>query len=140
MLLYVLNILFVIVAISMVVLILMQRGTGAAAGSGFGGGASSTVFGARGSASFLTKATKWLAITFFAITLAMAWFATRNASLGQMQQDMGIMGSVPTVPQAPVADPTVPQAPEITAPAEEGSVPAVPQAPAEGSEQETEGN
>ena len=140
MLLCVLNILFVIGASSIVVLILMQRGTGAAAGSGFGGGASSTVFGARGSASFLTKATKWLAITFFAITLAMAWFATRNASLGQMQQDMGIMGSVPTVPQAPVADPTVPQAPEITAPAEEGSVPAVPQAPAEGSEQETEGN
>src|SRR5690606_17101480 len=57
MLLYVLNILFVLVAISMTVLILMQRGSGAAAGSGFGGGASATVFGARGSSSFLSKAT-----------------------------------------------------------------------------------
>ena len=72
MLLYILNVLFVLVSISMVVLILMQRGSGAAAGSGFGGGASATVFGARGSASFLSKATKWLAIAFFVITLAMA--------------------------------------------------------------------
>ncbi|MGY0559599.1 preprotein translocase subunit SecG [Luteimonas sp. A277] len=140
MLLYVLNILFVLIAISMVVLILMQRGSGAAAGSGFGGGASATVFGARGSASFLTKATKWLAIAFFAVTLAMAWFATRSANQGQLQQDMGIMGSIPTVPQAPVADPAVPQAPAVTPPAGEASVPTVPQAPAEVPEQETGDN
>ena len=66
MLLLTLNILFVLVAIAMIALILMQRGAGASAGSGFGGGASSTVFGARGSANFLSKATKWLAIAFFA--------------------------------------------------------------------------
>ena len=75
MLLTVLNILFVIIAIAMIALILMQRGAGAQAGSGFGGGASATVFGARGSSNFLSKATKWLAITFFAITLFMAWYA-----------------------------------------------------------------
>ena len=132
MLLYILNILFVLVAIAMVVLILMQKGSGAAAGSGFGGGASATVFGARGSASFLTKATKWLAIAFFVITLAMAWYATRNATQAQAQQDMGLMGSIPVVPQgaapgvpAPPADAAVPQAP-ASEPAG-SSVPAAPQ-------------
>ena len=59
-----LNVIYVLVAISMVALILMQRGAGAQAGSGFGGGASSTVFGSRGASNFLSKATKWLAITF----------------------------------------------------------------------------
>ena len=133
MLLYILNILFVLVAIAMVVLILMQKGSGAAAGSGFGGGASATVFGARGSASFLTKATKWLAIAFFVITLAMAWYATRNATQAQAQQDMGLMGSIPVVPQdaapavpAPPADAAVPQAP-ASEPAGSTSVPVAPQ-------------
>lgn len=130
MLLYVLNILFVLVAITMVVLILMQRGSGAAAGSGFGGGASATVFGARGSSSFLTKATKWLAITFFVITLAMAWYATERATGGQTQQDMGIMGSLPEVPQAPAGETAVPQAPEQAPPAGDASVPVAPEVPA----------
>ena len=143
MLLYVLNILFVLVAISMVVLILMQRGSGAAAGSGFGGGASATVFGSRGSSSFLTKATKWLAIVFFIITLAMAWYATEQATGGPVQQDMGIMGSVPAVPEAPAGDAAVPQAPaQAPAPAE-SSVPAAPEAPTsapEPAEQDQGGN
>ena len=135
MLLYILNVLFVLVAISMVVLILMQRGSGAAAGSGFGGGASATVFGARGSASFLSKATKWLAIAFFIITLAMAWYATRNAEQVQAQQDMGLMGSIPVVPQdaapePPPADAAVPQAPEAAPAAADSSVPQAPVEPA----------
>ena len=50
----------------------MQRGAGAQAGSGFGGGASGTVFGSRGSSNFLSKATKWLAIAFFATYSAIA--------------------------------------------------------------------
>ena len=61
------NVLYVLVAIAMIGLILMQRGAGAQAGSGFGGGASATVFGARGASNFLTKSTKWLAITFFVV-------------------------------------------------------------------------
>jgi preprotein translocase subunit SecG len=91
MLLVFLNILFVLVAIAMIALILLQRGAGASAGSGFGGGASATVFGARGSASFLTKATKWLAIAFFSITLFMAWYATRQATSPQVGADLGVM-------------------------------------------------
>ena len=139
MLLYVLNILFVLVAIAMVVLILMQKGSGAAAGSGFGGGASATVFGARGSASFLTKATKWLAIAFFVITLAMAWYATKQAAVGQVQQDMGIMGSIPAVPEAPAGDAAVPQAPPQAAPAPAADA-SVPVAPSPAPEQDEGGN
>ena len=74
-----LNVIYVLIAIAMVALILMQRGAGAQAGSGFGGGASGTVFGARGASNFLSKATKWLAIAFFSISLFMAWQATHNA-------------------------------------------------------------
>src|SRR3546814_2227627 len=83
MLMLVLNVLFVLVAISMIALILMQRGSGAQAGTGFGGGASATVFGSRGSSKFLSKATKWLAIVFFAISLFMAWHVTRTSQHGE---------------------------------------------------------
>ena len=47
----------VAVALLIVALVLLQRGKGASAGSGFGAGASGTVFGSRGSASFLSRAT-----------------------------------------------------------------------------------
>ena len=122
MLMSILNVFFVLVAVAMIVLILMQRGAGAQAGSGFGGGASATVFGARGSSNFLSKATKWLAIAFFAITLFMAWHVTRTAQPGAAQQDLGVMGELPAAP-APATGDAVPPA---AAPA-----PAVPTAPAQ---------
>ena len=149
MLLLTLNILFVLVAIAMIALILMQRGAGASAGSGFGGGASSTVFGARGSANFLSKATKWLAIAFFAITLFMAWYATHRAVSPEAASDLGVMSQVPAapaapgavaVPQAPAADASVPVAPQ-QAPATDAVVPEAPAADApagEGAAEESE--
>jgi len=70
---------FVLVSIAMVVLILLQRGAGAQAGSGFGAGASGTVFGARGSANFLSSSTKWLAAVFFSLSLFMAWQSAHEA-------------------------------------------------------------
>ena len=56
----------VAIAIALVVLILLQQGKGAEAGAAFGGGASQTVFGSRGSGSFLAKFTGLLAVAFFA--------------------------------------------------------------------------
>ena len=121
-----LNVIYVLLAIAMIALILMQRGAGAQAGSGFGGGASATVFGSRGASSFLSKSTKWLAITFFAISLFMAWHATRNAPTN-LGDDLGVMSQVPVAPAAPAApaDTQVPAAPQ-QAPA--GEVPVAPQA------------
>ncbi|MHB8911949.1 MAG: preprotein translocase subunit SecG [Lysobacter sp.] len=134
-----LNVIYVLIAISMVALILMQRGAGAQAGSGFGGGASGTVFGARGASNFLSKATKWLAVAFFSISLFMAYHATQRADGAQAGQDLGVMSQVPVAPaKAPVSTQTVPSAPTTAtpvpsaapAPATDTAVPATPPQPA----------
>ncbi len=70
----------VILAIVLISLIMIQHGKGADAGAAFGSGASATVFGARGSASFLTKVTTGLAISFFATSLLLAYLATDHVA------------------------------------------------------------
>jgi preprotein translocase subunit SecG len=97
------NILYVLVATAMIVLILLQRGAGASAGSGFGGGASATVFGARGSANFLSKSTAVLATLFFVISMSMAMYASRSASIGPVTDDLGVMGALQPAAEVPVA-------------------------------------
>ena len=67
----------VTLAIALIVLILLQQGKGAEAGAAFGGGASQTVFGARGTGGFLAKLTALLAAIFFATSLALAYFASQ---------------------------------------------------------------
>ena len=67
---------------SIVALVLLQRGKGADAGAGFGSGASGTVFGARGSATFFSKLTAVLATLFFMTSMSLAWFATRPRDRG----------------------------------------------------------
>ncbi|QJQ95407.1 MULTISPECIES: preprotein translocase subunit SecG [Halomonadaceae] len=66
----------VAIAIALVVLILLQQGKGAEAGAAFGGGASQTVFGSRGSGGFLSRFTAVLAASFFATSMALAYFAS----------------------------------------------------------------
>jgi preprotein translocase subunit SecG len=95
-------------AIGVVTLVLLQHGKGADAGAAFGSGASATVFGARGSASFLSRATAILAALFFLTSMAMAYFAS------QAGKREGLMDSVPApteVPAAPVTGGEVPAAP-----------------------------
>lgn len=70
----------VIVALSLVGLILVQHGKGADAGAAFGSGASGTVFGAKGSANFMSRATAGLATVFFVISLALAYLITGAGS------------------------------------------------------------
>jgi len=93
----VLTIVLVLMAIAMIALILLQRGQGATAGAAFGTGASGTVFGARGASSFLTRATTFLAICFFGISLAMAVMISRGVGVGGPE---GLQISAPT----PAAD------------------------------------
>lgn len=71
--------LHIIIAIVLVGFILIQHGKGADAGASFGAGAAGTVFGASGSANFLTRATAILATLFFITSLGLAWFAQRQA-------------------------------------------------------------
>ena len=67
----------VLIAAAIVGLVLLQRG-GADAGAGFGAGASGTVFGARGSASFLSRTTATLAALFIATSLTLAYLGGRK--------------------------------------------------------------
>jgi len=68
----------VLLSISLIVLILMQHGKGADAGAAFGSGASATVFGARGSGNFLSRATTIIAILFFAVCLSLAYISSNR--------------------------------------------------------------
>jgi preprotein translocase subunit SecG len=71
-------------ALAMIGLILVQHGKGADMGAAFGSGASGSLFGASGSANFLSRATAVLATVFLASTLALAYFgfSVRSAPAG----------------------------------------------------------
>ena len=82
--------LLVLDAIALTVLVLLQQGKGADVGAAFGSGSANTMFGSVGSTSFLTKATAWLAIGFFAIAFGLAYVAKQRAEAS------GTLG-IPTV-------------------------------------------
>lgn len=69
----------VVTAICLVALVLVQQGKGATMGAAFGSGASQTVFGSRGSGSFLLKLTIGFVIVFFSTSIALNYLATRAA-------------------------------------------------------------
>ena len=75
-------VLFVHLATALVIigLVLLQRGKGADAGTGFGAGASGTVFGSRGTASFFSRATGALAAVFFMTSLTLAYLASQTTA------------------------------------------------------------
>ena len=70
----------VVVAITLIALVLLQQGKGADAGAAFGSGASATMFGSRGSASFLSRTTAILATTFFLTSLTLAYLSTQTST------------------------------------------------------------
>jgi preprotein translocase subunit SecG len=106
-------------AIGIVGLVLLQRGKGADAGAGFGAGASGTVFGARGSASFLTRATAVLATLFFITSLTLAYFGGKPTT-GRSVTDTIPAVTVPAITPADAAKESEPRQPDLpaTAPAE----------------------
>lgn len=66
------------IALGLIGLVLIQHGKGADAGAAFGSGASATVFGASGSANFLSRTTGILAAAFFITSLGMAWYSMQT--------------------------------------------------------------
>ena len=70
--------LHVLVALAIIGLVLLQHGKGADMGSGFGGGASGSLFGATGSANFLSRTTAVLATVFFLTSLGLAYLASNQ--------------------------------------------------------------
>jgi len=85
----------VLLSISLIVLILMQHGKGADAGAAFGSGASASVFGARGSGNFLSRATTIIAILFFLVCLSLAYVSSNRSA------PESVTGSVITQEAAP---------------------------------------
>ncbi len=73
-----LTVFHVLIALAIIGLVLLQQGRGADAGAGFGGGASNTVFGARGTASFLSRTTAVLAALFFSTSILLAYLGARQ--------------------------------------------------------------
>ena len=77
-------VLHVIIAVALVALVLLQQGKGADAGAAFGAGASGTVFGSKGSSSFLTRATGILATLFFITSLTLFVLATETKTVSSV--------------------------------------------------------
>jgi len=69
-----------VIALLIIVLVLLQRGKGADAGAAFGAGASGTVFGARGSSSFFSRATAVCATAFFVSSLTLAYLSSQSST------------------------------------------------------------
>lgn len=113
-------VLHVLIALTIIGLVLLQHGKGADMGSGFGGGASASLFGATGSANFLSRITAVLATIFFVTSLGLAYFATHKS-----KPSSGVLDAVKT--ETPATD--VPKPAEAPKPAAEAPKPA----PAEGS-------
>lgn len=122
------SVFYVLIAAAMIVLILMQRGDGANAGASFGGGASGTVFGARGSASFLTRTTAVLAGLFFLLSLGMGIYLSNHGVRPNARQSLGVMagaGSAAPAGGASAANAaTAGTAPASSVPVQRSEVPA----------------
>jgi len=106
--------LHVLVALAIIGLVLLQHGKGADMGSGFGGGSSSSLFGATGSANFLSRATAVLATLFFLTSLGLAYLATNKPRSG------GVLDAVKkemTAPAKPATDSPAAEKPSAQTPA-----------------------
>ena len=104
------------VALLLIALVLLQRGKGASAGTGFGAGASGTVFGSRGSASFLSRATAVLAALFFGTSLTLAYMAgqqTAPTSLLEQAAEQSETTTTPTPRFEPTELPDLPDLPGL---------------------------
>jgi preprotein translocase subunit SecG len=124
----------VVAAFVIIGLVLIQHGKGAEIGASFGGGSAGSLFGATGSANFLSRATAILATLFFLTSLGLAYIATHKPK----SAGGGVMDGVtaPAKPAAPAVPPTSPGAipgatPGAAAPAAPAqSAPANPTSPA----------
>jgi preprotein translocase subunit SecG len=115
-------------ALGMIGLILIQHGKGADMGAAFGSGSSGSLFGASGSANFLSRTTAVLAAVFFACTLALAYFGNLRPT------DAG--GSVLERAGAPAAAPAASGAAgQIPATSAPSAIPATPAPAASGAGQ-----
>src|SRR5260370_788318 len=104
-------------AFGVIGLVLLQHGKGADMGAAFGSGASGSLFGATGSANFLSRTTAVLAALFFATTLTLTYIGSYKS-----KPSAGILGAMPAAPMVPSAA-SAPAAPSAPAAAPGHTVP-----------------
>ena len=90
----------VLVALGIIGFVLLQQGKGADMGAAFGSGSAGSVFGARGSANFLSRTTAVLATIFFICTLSLAVLSSYKP-----QSSAGVLGQMAAPPSTPTAVP-----------------------------------
>ena len=102
-------VLHLIVAVVVCGLVLLQHGKGADMGAAFGSGSSGSLFGAAGSANFLSRSTAILAAVFFASSLGLTYLGTLHAPAKDVMQQ-GVMSDAPATksPEAPKSAPAAP--------------------------------
>ncbi len=94
----------VMLAVTVIGLVLIQHGKGADAGAAFGSGASATVFGARGSGSFLTRLTTGAVTLFFATSLTLFYLAAQRPSeIGSITDSLPVSEESVVIPAEPEA-------------------------------------
>ncbi|HEX6734624.1 MAG TPA: preprotein translocase subunit SecG [Azonexus sp.] len=99
----------ILVALAIIGLVLMQHGKGADMGAAFGSGASGSLFGATGSANFLSRTTGILAAVFFVTSLTLAYSASNKVkTTGSVMQETVQSQSVSTPAEAGAEAPKVP--------------------------------
>ncbi|HJT52084.1 MAG TPA: preprotein translocase subunit SecG [Nitrosospira sp.] len=109
-------ILHVISAAGVIILVLMQHGKGADMGAAFGSGSSGSLFGASGSANFLSRTTGVLAAVFFMTSLGLTYLSTNKTEGG------GVMDkAIPAKPVKPIE--TAPAAPAGEGPSKATEIP-----------------
>ncbi|QFZ84421.1 MULTISPECIES: preprotein translocase subunit SecG [Variovorax] len=111
-------------ALAMIGLILIQHGKGADMGAAFGSGSAGSLFGASGSANFLSRTTAVLAAVFFACTLLLAYFSHARPAGGGSLLERAAVGT-PAAPAAPATG-AAGEIPSAAAPAKAASAPAAP--------------
>jgi preprotein translocase subunit SecG len=113
-------------AIGIVILVLLQHGKGADMGTGFGAGASGSLFGATGSANFLSRFTAILAVFFFACTLGLSFIASHQprAAVNSTDNLPGqIAPQVPGTSSGPLPGALPASSSAAAAPAKTGDIP-----------------
>ncbi|MDP3420537.1 MAG: preprotein translocase subunit SecG [Thiobacillus sp.] len=100
-------ILHIIVAVVVIALVLLQHGKGADMGAAFGSGSSGSLFGATGSANFLSRSTAVMATVFFLTSLVLAYYGLQQKQPGTSVLDRtGVPTTTqPAAPAAPAAAP-----------------------------------
>ena len=109
-----LSFLHILIASGLILIVLLQSGKGADIGAAFGGGSSQTVFGGRGAATFLSKATTVLAILFMVMSIALTLLASQRGGTTVVPADRPTPAS--SAPAAPAPGAPAPPAPAAPAP------------------------